>query len=332
MNWKATKCPIWDVIAKERDVTDFDGRYYISPKAGGRYSLSGSALAVLSGIDEGSEKDALRRKISRWIFERQDLPGYPRIDSDVISAISSYNPLSPLQKSVHLLRLLNKWNDTLDKASLFWTGGSDQRVEIDLACAACEFNYRGELESYLEYLERKGWVETKIDSGDGSGFVWLTVEGAEEASRVRDEPLNDKAFIAMWFSSEVADAYDLGIEPAVRAAGYDPVRIDRKEHNNKIDDEIIAEIRSSRFLIADFTCGIIDVQGEKNSIPRGGVYYEAGFAAGLGIPVIWSVREDQIGDVHFDTRQYNHITWADAGDLKTKLENRIKATIGKFAG
>jgi hypothetical protein len=53
----------------------------------------------------------------------------------------------------------------------------------------------------------------------------------------------------------------------------------------------------------------------------------AGFAMGLGIPVIWTVREDQIGQVHFDTRQYNHIVYDSAEDLRKKLHNRIAATI-----
>ena len=46
---------------------------------------------------------------------------------------------------------------------------------------------------------------------------------------------------------------------------------------DKIDDEIIGEIRRSRFLVADFT------HGDKGA--RGSVYYEAGFAYGLGLPV-----------------------------------------------
>lgn len=68
-------------------------------------------------------------------------------------------------------------------------------------------------------------------------------------------------------------------------------------------------------LIADFTK------------QRGGVYFEAGFAMGLGIPVIWSCRSDDINNLHFDTRQYNHIVWNDYSDLRTKLVNRIKATV-----
>ena len=93
------------------------------------------------------------------------------------------------------------------------------------------------------------------------------------------------------------------------------MRIDLKQHINKIDDEIIAEIRNSKFLIADFTGN------------RGGVYYEAGFAYGLGIPVIWTCKKEDISELHFDTRQYNHITWTNSEDLYIQLVNRIKATI-----
>ena len=57
----------------------------------------------------------------------------------------------------------------------------------------------------------------------------------------------------MWFDLSMDEAYQNGIQPAIEDAGYEAVRIDRKDHNNKIDDEIIAEIRRSRFLVADFT-------------------------------------------------------------------------------
>ena len=120
------------------------------------------------------------------------------------------------------------------------------------------------------------------------------------------------------------ELFDLGADLCVpdtgKDLGYEPLRIDRKEHINKIDDEIIAEIRRSRFLVADFT------QGESGA--RGGVYYEAGFAHGLNIPVIFTCQENAIGKVHFDTRQYNHITWKTPEELQARLAQRISATIG----
>ena len=123
-------------------------------------------------------------------------------------------------------------------------------------------------------------------------------------------------------------AYENGVKLAVQDAGYEPVRIDRREHSNKIDDEIISEIRRSRFVIADFTCGTVTSEGREVAIPRGGVYYETGFAQGLGLPVIWTCRKDQIDQVHFDTRQFNHILWTEPHDLREKLRNRVGAVIG----
>ena len=60
---------------------------------------------------------------------------------------------------------------------------------------------------------------------------------------------------------------------------------------------------------------------------RGGVYYEAGFAQGLGIPVIWTCRSDWTQRIHFDTRQYNRIEWESPSDLADKLHNRVSATV-----
>ncbi len=124
----------------------------------------------------------------------------------------------------------------------------------------------------------------------------------------------------MWFDKSMDDAYSNGISPAIRDAGYQPIRLDREQFNNKIDDEIIAAIRRARFVVADFT--------QADSGARGGVYYEAGFAHGRDIPVIFTCRENAISQVHFDTRQYNHITWATPDDLRKRLAERISATIG----
>ena len=120
--------------------------------------------------------------------------------------------------------------------------------------------------------------------------------------------------------SSTHDAWEGGFKLAIREAGYEPMRIDQKEHVNKICDEIVAEIRRARFVVADFTHG--------DSGVRGGVYYEAGFAHGLDIQIIFTCRADMLKEIHFDTRQFNHITWEDPEELKEKLANRIAAVIG----
>lgn len=204
----------------------------------------------------------------------------------------------------------------------------------------------GEMQFYLftpmssafrlyEYLKQSGFV-TQISVGaDGYKFT-ISPDGwkrIDELARTRTELR--QAFVAMWFVRETDEIWTKGIEPAVEDAGYDPRRIDIREHNNKICDEIIAEIRRSRFIVADFTAGCCSncetcdskERCKEKIRPRGGVYFEAGFALGLSIPVIWIVRKDQLGQVHFDNRQYNYIDYKNADDLRVRLLNRIKATI-----
>jgi len=153
-----------------------------------------------------------------------------------------------------------------------------------------------------------------------AGVFVITPAGWEQITELRHTQSNStKVFIAMSFAPELNELFINGIEPGVRAAGYEALRIDRTEHNNRIDDEIIAAIRQTKFLIADFTNN------------RGGVYYEAGFAKGLGREVIWSCRKDHLAKVHFDTRQYNFLRWQvdDLPAFAKALQNRIEATVGK---
>jgi hypothetical protein len=143
----------------------------------------------------------------------------------------------------------------------------------------------------------------------------LTVKGWEAADTGAGAGVPGTCFVAMSFAAEMRPAFDDGIRPAVEAdCGLEVLRVDRVEHNEKIDDFIIAGIRRAQFLVADVT------------LQRPGVYFEAGFAAALGRTVIWCVRHDDVKNIHFDTRQFNHIVWKEPSDLRAKLAARIRAT------
>jgi nucleoside 2-deoxyribosyltransferase len=94
------------------------------------------------------------------------------------------------------------------------------------------------------------------------------------------------------------------------------IRIDKEHHNEKICDKILAEIRRGQFVVADYTQ------------QKRGVYFEDGFAMGLGRQVIRCCRKQDLDKgLHFDTRQYNHIPWETPQDLRTQLAERIQALI-----
>ena len=181
---------------------------------------------------------------------------------------------------------------------------------------------RPEEVTYLvAYLESSAWIEHAYTNA--SSIYRMTVEGYARLAELDGIATDSsKAFVAMWFDEAMDEVWENAIKPGIEDAGYEPVRVDRKEHVNKIDDEIVAELRRARFVVADFTCGAAGA--------RGGVYYEAGFAHGRGVPVIFSCREDVIEKLHFDTRQYSHIVWEaeKLSEFRDRLRTRIGAVIG----
>jgi hypothetical protein len=167
----------------------------------------------------------------------------------------------------------------------------------------------------LKHMVQSGLI-AEAYSDQGGGEYALTVKGWERIEELRHvRPESRQAFVAMWFNPEMNEPWEKGLKPGTEDAGYDPIRVDMAQFNEKIDDRIIAEIRRSRFLV-------VDVTGH-----RPAVYFEAGFARGLGVPFIFTCREDHFCDCSFDTRQYPHIPWESPGDLREKLKNRIRATI-----
>jgi hypothetical protein len=194
----------------------------------------------------------------------------------------------------------------------------DQDYPICFAENAREFKF------YIQYAKEAGYVNEEFVNQRTGYQYWLTPKGWEETRHIPtlESPY---VFVAMSFSKEnqfskiLTQAYDEAIKPAIEEdAGYQKaVRVDREQFLGDIVFEIIARIKECRFLVADVT-------EQKN-----GVYYEAGYAMGMGLPVIWLCHKDDMKNAHFDTRQMNHIPWDDIPELRKNLANRILATIGK---
>jgi nucleoside 2-deoxyribosyltransferase len=175
----------------------------------------------------------------------------------------------------------------------------------------------GEWIYLTEYAKARGWVEKQRDGGKDIMQLRLTPAGWEELQR-RPRTESSTGFVAMSFKEVMHDTYKNAILPAVRDdCGFDCRRIDAKEYNGAIIDEIKAEIRQTRFVVADVTHH------------SNGVYYEAGFADGLGVPVIWACSSDDAEETHFDTKHLNQIRWTSHEDFRKRLASRIIATIGR---
>lgn len=325
MNNTAEKCPIWGTDAERTPISNRPQKsVYDSPRAGGKYKITNVIVQYLCELPDGN-----KARLTDWLIKQRQFGNeIPEITEEEIDQAKKTRPLSIIERANRLLEYYAK-KSTIPGSTIDWKQNIFDNNEILANCGSSLLFKsnpgqpnpgKSDLKFLFGYLENKGFIQydqsTKIPWD-----VIVTVEGYAHLESLQSKQVeSNQAFVAMWFDPSMKEAYTEGIEPAIEDAGYNPFRIDRKEHNNRIDDEIISEIRRSRFLVADFS------QGKDGA--RGGVYYEAGFAQGLDIPVIFTCRKENLDDIHFDTRQYNHIVWESPDDLRSQLLNRITATIG----
>lgn len=319
-------CPIWGTPA--RRVLGYekrDGTAVYSPRAGGNYFISRTAELILR-----NSSDELKVKVTHEIVDHNMINSIPEILSTTIEGLEKISATSAHDRANRLLRYLVKASKNLGHRFTNF----NESLSSDDGAVSIMYKTTGKgaypLFAHSDSIKEEEvlflleiLIEEKLIKSEGSDLldsIAVLPKGYDIFHKNLNEQQLNQAFVAMWFDQSMEEPYEMGIEAAVRETGYKPLRIDKKEHVNKIDDEIISEIKRSRFLIADFT--------SERDCPRGGVYFEAGYALALGKPVIWCCRSDLIDNVHFDTRQFNHIVWKKSEDLKQKLKNRIGAIIG----
>ena len=264
----------------------------------GEFVIAGSAAPSIKALHlDGSI-------IGGWIREQNTLKIIPEFDSRSAPHLHALQKPSFRERAEkYLLRVMS----ACEQLQHAFADNTEELIGATYSASPKE------LSVIHKYLVAERLIE-RIEPGKSV----LTPNGFITADDLRTRRAkSSQGFVAMWFDASMNPIYDNGISAGIQSAGYKSMRVDKKEHANKIDDEIIAEIRRSAFVVADFT-------GH-----RGGVYFEAGFAMGLGLPVIWTCREDDMENLHFDIRQYNCIKWSDEGELARRLQQRVEAMLGR---
>lgn len=265
----------------------------------GNFRLSRTAL----NIWQNKKREGVNiRKLGGWISEQNRLSSIPNISSDKLKSILSI-PIPNINERAYII-LLECYKDT-DLLGKLYKFDKEKLLSATYSINDTELQY------LLDYLESEKHIIKNLQNSSfniqPSGYKIL--EQLKNPTNITSK----FAFIAMSFDKELKHVFTDGISVAIVDAGFKPFRVDHEEYVGRIDDEILAGIQKSRFIVADFT-------GHK-----AGVYFEAGFAMGLGIPIVWTCRDDSINHLHFDIRQYNCIVWDNITSLKKKLYNRVTA-------
>jgi hypothetical protein len=174
---------------------------------------------------------------------------------DLHTMIRQYKPLEPLSKIDNAL--IN-----LSRKSKYMGSEVDLLSDYDYPYYHC--SRAEELISILKLLYQAGFIDSPYyrDSAyEETSLISITVGGYQRLDEIV-KPGKDsrQCFVAMWFKGDMNEAYEKAIKKAIEAKDegassprFEAVKIDNVEHTNDINDEIIAQIRRSRFMVCDLT-------------------------------------------------------------------------------
>jgi hypothetical protein len=296
-----SKCPLCERAATSFVRDNARDMYVVVCERCGTFKISPTAMEDLTDEQKFGLSSVCRQSSSKK---------HPIeiVGSNIDELLKSLPHFGPSEKLDNFLQLICDMTPTLGTHSSF-----NSNRDYPLLGLSQRFT---ELSYLSEELKRRGYVE--LNAGQVSYLV--TMKGWERLEEIRKQGrTSTRCFVAMWFDAAMTQIYEKGIEPAVKKAGNDPLRIDKFEHVNRIDDEIIGQIKRSRFMVADFT-------GQRH-----GVYFEAGMMLGLGRRVIWMCQKSEIekSTLHFDVRQFNFIDYDTSSDARERLYHRILAVEGE---
>jgi hypothetical protein len=310
------------LVCETRDATGtnagFGDSFRIDCKRCGEFDISGTAMAMLpTAFAGGLHRRALMSHTIRRMKGLEDTP-IPMIVSDKLETYWSGNRLpTPTSQADQLILLSGDAQlspeDPIRLSAYFldaWVGASlttagDPHSGVAWLCT---------------HLADEKLLHAQTDGADESSRVYrmqLTMRGWEKYAQLKQTRINSRtAFMAMKFGdTQLDDMVEACFKPAVKRAGFELKKLTDEQPAGLIDDQIKAAILSGRFVIADLTHGSY------------GAYWEAGFAEGLNLPVIYTC-EKTVWDekeTHFDTNHMLTIVWDSA--KPKEAGNALTATI-----
>jgi hypothetical protein len=321
---KTKKCPItgWKISSVEQHGYNYQYKIH----------CHNFWFEISVGVECFTDKEILQKShIIRWLLLKnkfsarrngqehpsQLLHWQPLYLLNIIE--ESYVPETPKEKFddflLNLLDIFPDYEGEIGYDQLLLCSFFKSRKEMDMFLNAFHEKY------YIEF-NRSGGIKSLINENAiiDKYSIKLKFEGINYITSLNEAGKNSKnCFVAMSFSGT---EYSLKVRDAIKIAiittGYNPVLIDESkiESYKTINDAIIAEIKRAKFVIADFT-------EQKN-----GVYFEAGYALGRGLQVIYCCDMDDFKkNSHFDVNHYPHILYNDPIELERMLTDKIRALI-----
>jgi hypothetical protein len=198
-------------------------------------------------------------------------------------------------------------------------------TEVDVAAVSAWIGAlieRDQPAATFEWLTQTRDFDRNLSKHNADGYNFgLTFAGWQRFDELQRSVTDSRdAFMALKFGDAGVDlAVEACFKPAARRAGFNLRRMTDGQPAGLIDAQMRVAIRTAKFVIADLTLG------------SHGAYWEAGFAEGLGRPVIYTCRAAEWAEhrSHFDTNHLVTVQWepTNLAEAERQLVATIRATL-----
>lgn len=304
------RCPICDEPTESfQEIHDFV--FAIQCVRCGRFEMPRETIDDLPGYLAKFDKEIWTAKISHALRRMQENGHLPRVTLENLKCLNKEREFpSPPEQGDNLISCVG--DDLLHQPGEYSRWQGNKQLELVARIGARKVD---DVWYVTQQLESHGLIETA--SAMSNLRVRLTFNGWQHYEKLKREVVESRtAFMAMPFGEErLRRIYRECFRPAVKTTGFVLRRLDEDAPAGSIINRLRVEIRRARFLLAEL------------STNNAGTYWEAGFAEGLGRPVIYTCEEGR--GTHFDTRQLLTVFWSE-GDLESaaqQLKDTIRATL-----
>lgn len=269
----------------------------------GNFYLMGTAVNRLSELLRARKLEG--SVVSHRIRRRFDAVGKPIVlyEADLETYAGDVEPPNPEEQLENLVL----WIGRTQRLPEEWAQATPARLAAIIGAAKTESRSdEPGLDWLLQQVKDRELFVTTSSSNGSELKLRLTMSGWREFGILRRRvAISKNAFMAMKFGDASLDKVLAEcFKPAVARAGFSLRPLNDGQEAGLIDNQIRTAIRSARFVVADLTHD------------NNGAYFEAGFAEGLGLPVIYTCEASKFSKskTHFDTNHLVTIPW-DLGNL-----------------
>lgn len=311
-------CPICDSPATRREHdSKGSGAILVDCPHCGTFAISGSLEVTLFEL-RSTDQDATA-KLAHALRRAEESSERPLFTTYTTEAVLK----QPLPRPREQADLLVRWLAA-------HVAGPGETLWIEHATHGAIIGSRSPagFELVLDHLFKEGLVtgyQSKTMSGGDRAHATLTFSGWDYYEDLRrGGRVYRKAFMAMKFGDAILDqVLEAVFKPSAFRAGFDLFKLADRPKAGLIDNRMRVEIQSSDFVVADLSHDNL------------GAYWEAGYAEGLGKPVIYTCEKSKFehAKTHFDTNHHLTILWDSKSPSSCSQEfiATIRATLPHLA-